>query len=195
MEFIESISTIGLVFIMILCSVFALNKMGLVGKNMRKSAKKTDVENADKEINQYYSDKIRTMQEMHQEECKLYKKKIQSLTNAVNGMERWKKRYSDEEEEEDDNDNELEFAEKYEIDFNKAKEYASKIGIDSNGITDPEILPIVVEKIKENEELALMLGIIRRKGTMGNMASNQQNGNQSPIDATAQALIDAGQYA
>jgi len=193
MEFIETLTLMMALFCGVSILILISNKIGLIGKTNQKTSKQSEVRQSDKELNQYWTEKVRSMQEIHQEEIKIYKKKIQSLTNTINSRSRFTKYES--EEEEDDNDNDLNFAEKYEIDFNKAKEYAGKIGIDSNGITDPEILPIVVEKIKENEELALMLGIIRRKGTMGNMAQNQQNSNQSPIDATAQALIDAGQYA
>lgn len=177
----------------VLGSIIILNKIGLIGKNNRKSSKKTALQQSDEEINQYYTDKIRTMQEMHQEECKIYKKKIQSLTNTINSRSRFKEEI--ETEDEDDSMDNHDLSEKYELDMNKAKEYASKIGINPNGITDPDVLPLVWDKVKDNIDLALMLGIVRRRRRMAEITPVKQNSYQQDITSTAQTLINQGHYA
>lgn len=133
-------------------------------RNQRNTTKKTVKSQTEtfaaeqiREIQELYQNKIVILQETIKEQHT----RIKSLQNAVN---RYKGIEKNSQSDDDDEESAIEeLSNDYEIDPKKALEYAQKFNLNVGALNNPALQNLIWEKIKENKDTALLLGIIRPK--------------------------------
>lgn len=155
-----------------------------------KSNKKQQTETLESQIKGLAGEQLREFQSIYQQKIEILQTSIMELKKENISLNRALARYKgidkqnqSNTEEDEDTESVSKLMAEYEIDPQKAIQYTQKLGLNPQALSNPALTTILWEKLLENKDMALMLGIIRPKG----MA--QQNSFTSiPADST-QALF------
>lgn len=139
------------------------------------------------QIQQVNATQIKEIQETYEESNLQLRKSNKSLVNQVNGLRSTIStlRNRNAETEEDETDE----LENYTIDWQKAAEFGTKLGLDMKNfdINNTALVEFAKQKIIENQDLAIVSGILKSKtnGTdnSGQVPTIQASNPQSIIDA------------
>jgi len=179
MEFAEVLFLIMALFVGSAFLIFMFKFLPDLTKNKRTSQPKSQV---DKVVNE----NIRGLQETYESQINALRKHCQSLQNTVNRLKG--QRYKDDDDE--DREDEIDLKD-YMVDKEAARPFLQNLGLNAEALDSPILQQIIMDKLKGNTELALLLGILKpRNQTQPNNTSNQSN-----FDADFQKLASSGQLA
>lgn len=179
LEVVEISSIMALFFIGCGFLVFLFKYLPELTKNRRTRQSKSTPDSLVKE-------QVREIQDLYQGQINVLKKEKQSLQNTLNRIR--SKIPTGEEDEEDEID-----MSQYVIDKKAAAPFLKNLGMNPEGLDSPIVQNLIAEKLKGNEELALMIGLLKPKSQFG--TQSQTTSNQSDFDETLQKLTEAGQVA
>lgn len=169
-------------------------------RNKPQLTKNKPIKTAKDELESLVKEQVRVIQDNYLEQIQMLKKDKSNLQNKVNRIEGLYNKlksevnqYEDEDSAEDE-ESIIALQQQYEIDPQKAIEYATKLKLNPAGLNNPALTPLIWEKIKEHQDIALMLGIIRPRNGIKTIETigTGQAGGQSDIYAELQKN---GQYA
>lgn len=184
MEVSEVLTIMALFFIGASFLIFLNKGLPKLTNVNRKKASSEDMEG-------WLKKRIRDLQEIHAEEMKTIREQLKTAQGAANkfsGLYRKAKEGQFEEEDEDEVD-----LSQYYIDKEAVKPFLSKFGMNEEALSSPYLQTIIMDKLKGNEELALLLGIIKPKSFAGQEPN--QTSNQSSFNDEFQKLVEAGNVA
>lgn len=148
---------------------------------------------------------------VHQEEKKVIEDtlniKIANLINQNKSLDTLKRKSDErlnkikmkEDEVELENEGSVErLKQEYEINPIKAVEYVKKLGFNPDALNNPALAPLVWEKLNDNKDLALVMGIIVPKGTdvtklSADIVSTPEKIEIDPVDQLFSQLKEKGQ--
>ena len=144
--------------------------MYFILKNQQKTTKsKLPKSNNDVAV-EVSNQNIRLMQESYTNQLKQMREELTSTQRSLSRYKALLKKYQEENEigmmseQSDDNDDINDLQRNYEIDPQKAIQYTQKLGLNPQALSNPALTNILWQKLNENKDMALMLGIIRPKG-------------------------------
>jgi|APSaa5957512535_1039671.scaffolds.fasta_scaffold06084_9 hypothetical protein len=185
MTFEEMIILMIFGFAGIIGTGFSLKIMGKFGTKVKKKSKKEELTNVielqNKAIGENYLIEIAQLKKDKQS---LYGK-INRLQDKNNKLAEQLENQIEEEEEEEEIDS-SDIQSKYEIVPEKAIKYVADFGLNPEALSNPALAPIVWQKIEENLDIALAIGVIRPKGTISQMETPT-----APTQDSGQAFIDS----
>lgn len=175
-------------------------------KNTQPRVKKGRKKSIEDSIDQSMEERIKILKESYETETEMLKKDKQRMHVKLNTLTTKYNKLLDEfeESEEDDeddtrskseinDDSNLDFLKDFDIVPEKAMKYANDLGLNAQALSDPALQPMIMEKLKENKEVALALGIIRPKGIGATVAQNTQP--ESPQQTLINSLTASNQMA
>lgn len=190
MEFIEVlslavVSIVGASFLVFLFKIYP-NKTKSKGKKPVKE-----------ELDELVKSQVRQIQENSEIQIHSLRKINQGLQNKINRIQGLydkikARQLEDDEDEEEDND---ELLSKYDIDWPKALQYGQQMGLQTQGfdMNNVALKELVQEKILDNSEVAIALGILRPRSGVSGQNTNQQTGNQpNSIDTQIAEYVQQG---
>lgn len=136
-------------------------------------AKKLPKKTNNEIVQEVSTSNIRTLQESYTMQIKQLR---EELTSTQRSLSRYKQLVRELKEKEDlgmEDDEDVEddsieaLQQQYQIDPKKAIEFATKLNLNPAGLNNPALTPVIWQKIKENFDLAVLLGIIRPKQSNG----------------------------
>jgi len=165
-----------------MCSV-----MIILFKNTRESIKKRGrKENIISKIDASTDNRLAILEETYNSEIQMLqtdkkrlRTKVTKLTEKCNKL--MDEQDKAEENEEIENINEDSFLTDYEIIPEKAMKYAKDLGLNPNALNNPALQPIIMEKLKDNKEVALALGIIQPRTSGQTITSNTESKTREQI--------------
>lgn len=150
------------------------------------SNKKQQKKNREETLLTVANQNIRDLQEGYEAKIKQLKEEVTSLQRSNSRYKALINKYKDMEleDQDEDQDDRMEIEQNYDIDWIKAAQVGKQLGLDTSKIdpNNPVLTNYIKDKILENRDLALFMGILKPKGA-GNSGSvtPNQTGDQSDI--------------
>lgn len=161
---------------------FTNKKNQIITKNKPIKTTKDELENLVKE-------QVRVIQDNYIAQIEMLKKdksSIQNKLNRIEGLYYKLKSEVNEYDESEESDSIESLMSQYDIDPQKAIEYTKKLGLNPQALANPALQNVVWEKIKEHQDIALMLGIIRPKGMVQQITPNTSTSDTQNLYAELQ---------
>lgn len=171
--------------------VFVIKNPRGLTRNKQPKPQKSAGFDADSLTKEVITENIRSLQESYQAQLKQKSDEIMSLRNSNNKLKSRIKQLEALEEEEQDEDteesNKLEAL--YDVDWIKAAQVGAQLGLDMKNFNpnDPILTNVIKEKIFENSDIAILMGVLKPKGN--NVTGLPQP--LAPIPASPKSPIDA----
>lgn len=181
MTFEETIIIMIIAFSGIIGMIFSLKILGLFGKKVKKSkAKESNLDIIEQQHKAIVENFLIEIAQLKKDKQSLYGKinRLQEKNNKL--AETFENSIDETEINSDDIQNQ------YEIVPEKAIKYVADMGLNPEALSNPALAPIVWEKIGENLEIALAIGVIRPKGsttTVQTSATSTQDSGQAFINS------------
>ena len=185
--FDQSMTLVIVIFAFVLLCIIGLRVLGF---NVQKQKQNKDNLDLEKQID----DRVEIYKKSFDEELILLQKEKRKIVMKNTKLVEKLNKFMDDEEEDDEEEDEeeeedtsnLDFLKDFDIIPEKAEQYAKQLGLNPTALADPALQPLILEKLKENKELAITLGIIRPKILGATITQTPDTSGKSP----AQIIID-----
>lgn len=163
--------------------------MVLKYKPLRQDNTKRQKKSREETLESYVSQTVRELQESYEARIKMMKDEILSLQKSNARYKGLMRKYEEPQDDDEDDQQIVNIEKDYDIDWVKAAQVGNQLGLDTSKFdpNNPVLTNYFKDKIIENKDLALFMGILKPKGTNtvqgGSVNTGSSSGEQSIFDS------------